>query len=276
MSEPARSPSSLELDLPEGALVVLVGPSGSGKSTFARKHFLATEIISSDFCRGLVSDDESDQTASKDAFDVLRLVTEKRLGAGRLTVVDATSVRSEHRAALLALATRHRAPAVAIVFDLPADMCFERNELRRDRGVLRQVVREQVADLRQGSTDCSPRASGRPTSSPPRSKWTRRPSGEPGPSIRAGERFATREGSGGGRRRNVSVGSAFGVPFPLPGLGGDGWSARPNHPSPRENLVTTWPPRPPAPRRRERPAPSLSCLPSSSRGQRGALRSRYC
>ncbi len=150
MSEPARSPSSLELDLPEGALVVLVGPSGSGKSTFARKHFLATEIISSDFCRGLVGDDESDQTASKDAFDVLRFVTEKRLGAGRLTVVDATSVRSEHRAALLALATRHRAPAVAIVFDLPADMCFKRNELRRDRGVLRQVVREQVADLRQG------------------------------------------------------------------------------------------------------------------------------
>jgi len=205
MSEPARSPSSLELDLPEGALVVLVGPSGSGKSTFARKHFLATEIISSDFCRGLVGDDESDQTASKDAFDVLRFVTEKRLGAGRLTVVDATSVRSEHRAALLALATRHRARRFAPV-----------NDSRPGRG------REEDDE------------------------------------------------------ENVSVGSAFGVPFPLPGLGGDGWSARPNHPSPRENLVTTRPPRPPAPRRRERPAPSLSCLPSSSRGQRGALRSRYC
>ena len=150
MSEPARSPSSLELDLPEGALVVLVGPSGSGKSTFARKHFLATEIISSDFCRGLVGDDESDQTASKDAFDVLRFVSEKRLGAGRLTVVDATSVRSEHRAALLALATRHRAPAVAIVFDLPADMCFERNELRRDRGA-REGVRAAAAGLSGGA-----------------------------------------------------------------------------------------------------------------------------
>src|SRR5262245_54929175 len=63
--------AGMNLQFPKLALVVLVGPSGSGKSTFARKHFLPTEVISSDFCRGLVSDDENAQSATNDAFDVL-------------------------------------------------------------------------------------------------------------------------------------------------------------------------------------------------------------
>jgi protein phosphatase len=61
----------VNISIPELSLVLLVGPSGSGKSTFARKHFLATEVVSSDFCRALVSDDENDQSATSDAFDVL-------------------------------------------------------------------------------------------------------------------------------------------------------------------------------------------------------------
>ncbi|MFJ4786659.1 AAA family ATPase [Streptomyces sp. NPDC088794] len=70
----------------------LVGASGSGKSTFAHRHFKPTEVISSDFCRGLVSDDENDQGATKDAFDVLHYIAGKRLAAGRRTVVDSTSL----------------------------------------------------------------------------------------------------------------------------------------------------------------------------------------
>ena len=70
-----------ELAIPELSLVVLVGVSGSGKSTFARAHFKATEVISSDFCRGLVSDDENDQAATADAFDVLHYIAGKRLAA---------------------------------------------------------------------------------------------------------------------------------------------------------------------------------------------------
>ena len=69
------------------------GVSGSGKSTFARKHFRPTEVISSDFCRGLVADDENDQAATPDAFDVLHFIAGKRLAAGRLTVIDATNVQ---------------------------------------------------------------------------------------------------------------------------------------------------------------------------------------
>lgn len=83
------------IDVPALSLVVLVGVSGSGKSTFARKHFLGTEVISSDFCRGLVANDENDQAATKDAFDVLHYLAGKRLAAGRLTVIDATNVQPE-------------------------------------------------------------------------------------------------------------------------------------------------------------------------------------
>ena len=60
----------MKISLPELCLVVLVGASGSGKSSFAKEHFRPTEVLSSDFCRGLVSDDENDQAATRDAFDV--------------------------------------------------------------------------------------------------------------------------------------------------------------------------------------------------------------
>src|SRR6185503_4222294 len=92
------------IDAPELCLVVLVGPSGSGKSSFARKHFRPTEIVSSDVCRGLVSDDENDQSATKPAFEVLHTIVEKRLQRERLTVVDATSVRREDRKSLVQIA----------------------------------------------------------------------------------------------------------------------------------------------------------------------------
>ena len=72
-----------ELGIPELSLVVLVGVSGSGKTTFARQHFGPFEVISSDFCRGLVADDENDQAATADAFDVLEYIAGKRLAAGR-------------------------------------------------------------------------------------------------------------------------------------------------------------------------------------------------
>src|ERR687887_74972 len=94
----------MKITIPELSLVVLVGPSGAGKSTFARKHFQATEVLSSDFCRGLVSDDENSQAATNDAFELLHFIARKRLAAGKLTVVDATNVQPEARKPLLALA----------------------------------------------------------------------------------------------------------------------------------------------------------------------------
>src|SRR5215510_540994 len=123
----------MKLVIPELSLVVLIGPSGAGKSTFARRHFKATEVLSSDFCRGLVSDDETNQTATKDAFEVLHFIAAKRLTAGKLTVIDATNVQAEDRKALLLLAREYHCLPVAIVLDLPEKLCVERNRQRPDR-----------------------------------------------------------------------------------------------------------------------------------------------
>ncbi len=139
----------MKIGIPELSLVALIGASGSGKSTFARKHFRPTEVLSSDFCRGLVSDDENDQGASSDAFAVLHFIAAKRLAAGKLTVVDATSVEPESRKPLLALAREYHCLPVAIVFNLPEKLCHERNQSRPDRNFGPHVVRRQTMHLRR-------------------------------------------------------------------------------------------------------------------------------
>src|SRR5919198_4993162 len=141
--------AEVKLAIPEVCLVVLVGVSGSGKSSFARKHFRATEVLSSDTCRGLVSDDENNLAATKDAFEVLHFIARKRLAAGRLTVVDATNVQPEARQPLVALAREYHCLPVAIVLNLPEKLCQERNRQRPDRDFGRHVIRQQSEQLRR-------------------------------------------------------------------------------------------------------------------------------
>ena len=138
-----------QIKIPELSLVALVGISGSGKSTFAARHFRPTEVISSDFCRALVSDNENDQTATADAFEVLNFIAGKRLAAGRLTVIDATSVQASARQSLIALARQHHVLAVAIVLDVPQRTCAERNAARADREFASHVLRQQHDQLRR-------------------------------------------------------------------------------------------------------------------------------
>ncbi len=139
-----------ELGIPALSLVALVGASGAGKSTFAAKHFAPTEVLSSDFCRGLVADDPNDQAASAEAFDVLYYIAGKRLAAGRFTVVDATSVAADDRQRLVELAREHDVLPVAIVLDLPERLCVERNAARPDRDFGAHVIRRQRDLLRRG------------------------------------------------------------------------------------------------------------------------------
>ena len=139
----------MKISIPELSLVLLVGPSGSGKSSFARKHFLPTEVVSSDFCRALVSDNENDQSATSDAFDLLHEIVRKRLARGRLTVVDATNVQPEARKSLIGLAKEFHLFAEAIVFDLSERICQDRNVLRPDRQFGPHVIRNQSQQLRR-------------------------------------------------------------------------------------------------------------------------------
>ncbi|MEV7969874.1 polynucleotide kinase-phosphatase [Sphaerisporangium sp. NPDC088356] len=144
-----------EISVPKLSLVLLVGVSGSGKSTFARRHFKPTQVISSDFCRGLVADDENDQEATPDAFDVLHYIVGTRLRRGLFTVVDATNVQWEARRKLVELAKSHDVLVDAIVLDVPEEVAVARNALRPDRAFGAHVITRQRKDLRRSLSKIS-------------------------------------------------------------------------------------------------------------------------
>lgn len=139
----------MNMKIPKLSLVVLIGPSGSGKSTFASKHFLPTEVLSSDFCRALVADNQNDQTVSNEAFEIMHFIARKRLAAGKLTVIDATNVQAEARKPLVQLAREFHCLPVAIVFNMPQKLCQERTDARPDRNFGRHVVRQQRSQMRR-------------------------------------------------------------------------------------------------------------------------------
>ncbi|MBC9933287.1 polynucleotide kinase-phosphatase [Chitinophaga qingshengii] len=145
----ARRNNLSHISIPELSLVLLVGPSGAGKSTFARKYFKPTEIISSDVCRGLISDDENNQIVSADAFEVARMIAAKRLKHGLLTVIDATNVQPESRKDWIKLAREYHVLPVAIVLNLPEDVCSKRNAVRPDRNFGKHVIPQQISQLKR-------------------------------------------------------------------------------------------------------------------------------
>lgn len=138
------------ISIPEFCLVLLIGPSGSGKSTFARKYFKETEIVSSDTCRAIVSDDETDQSATKDAFELVEYIAAKRLAARRLTVIDATNVKPEDRRRFINLARQYHALPVGMVFFVDEKICHERNQQRENRNFGPHVVRNHIRALKRG------------------------------------------------------------------------------------------------------------------------------
>ncbi len=139
----------MNIEIPDFSLVVLLGASGSGKSTFAAKHFLPTEVLSSDHFRALVSDDEASQDATGDAFDALQYLAAIRLRRRRLVVIDATNVQEGARKPLLELAQRFHAVPVAIALDVPERVCHDRNRGRTNRDFGKHVVERHARELRR-------------------------------------------------------------------------------------------------------------------------------
>ncbi|MFZ5595618.1 MAG: AAA family ATPase [Bacillota bacterium] len=127
------------IEIPKTSLVVLCGPAGCGKSSFACRHFMPTQVVSSDHCRAMVSDDESDMSASHRAFKVFKYIIEQRLALGRLTVADSTALTSKARRDLITLGKKNDFLLVLIAFDIPLSLCRERNESRK-RNVPRKVL----------------------------------------------------------------------------------------------------------------------------------------
>jgi predicted kinase/diadenosine tetraphosphatase ApaH/serine/threonine PP2A family protein phosphatase len=142
----SSAPGDPVIRLPLGALVVLVGPAGSGKSTWAARHFLPTQIVSSDACRGMIADDEGDQTASRDAFRLLYFILGERLRRGLLTVVDSTALQPSMRAELLKIAEQHGSLTIAVVFALPPAI-NERWNASRERRVPTEALERHRKNL---------------------------------------------------------------------------------------------------------------------------------
>lgn len=135
------------ITLPEFSLVLLVGVSGSGKTTFSRKHFLSTEVLSSDRFRAMISDDENCMDASGDAFDLLYMVARKRLSRKLLTVIDATNIQDYGRRILLDIAAEYNAPPLAVILNIPKDVCIERSMKRTDRPIPLEVIFQQLEEF---------------------------------------------------------------------------------------------------------------------------------
>ncbi len=145
-----------EIVVPDPSLVVMVGAAGSGKSTFAARHFAADEILSSDRLRELIAGDAADQRATRPAFGRLHRELSRRLAAGLLTVVDATSIEAAARRALVQRSAAAGVPAIAIVLDLPPELVLARSAARRERTVGAEVVVRHLARLRLQLDDPEP------------------------------------------------------------------------------------------------------------------------
>jgi protein phosphatase len=135
------------IQLPDPSLVLLIGPAGAGKSTFAARHFKLTEVVSSDRCRGMICDDESNQSINQEAFGLLHHLTRLRLVLRRLTVVDATNLQDRARRPLLRLARNNRIPVVAIVFNITLETCLSNNQARPGRFVIEEIIRQHAEEL---------------------------------------------------------------------------------------------------------------------------------
>ncbi len=138
---------NIVIEIPDPSLVLLIGSSGAGKSTFAARHFLPTEIVSSDRCRAMICDDESNQTINAEAFGLLHHIARLRLQQRRLTVIDATNLQFRARRPLLRMARAHRIPIVAIIFQVPLAVCLAHNQSRSERQVSPQVLELHQQEL---------------------------------------------------------------------------------------------------------------------------------
>ena len=136
------------MKLPRRSLLVLAGPAGCGKSTFASQRFAPTMIVSSDYCRALVCDDENNQQVNRDAFDLFYYIINKRMYQQRFTIADSTALQPEARRRLLELSQRQGYLTCLLIFNVPLTICRARNQ-QRERRVAEQVHAYHAGLLQQ-------------------------------------------------------------------------------------------------------------------------------
>ena len=188
------------MQLPDPAVVLLVGASGSGKSTWAGARYREVEVVSSDALRAVVGSGTGDLEASEDAFRLLDQIVEGRCRRGLTVVLDTLGLDPVRRADWAAVARAAGLPTVAVVLDTPATVCRARNA-RRDRPVPAEVLNGQLRRMRDITTELEHEG------------WDTRvvTADEPAP-TRAGDRAGA---TGRERRRGRPAGDAPGRALPL-------------------------------------------------------------
>jgi predicted kinase len=144
--------------LPQRTLIVLCGPAGAGKSTFARKFVeqhqvqgcRPTSIVSSDYCRAMICDDETNQQVNRDAFDLFYYIIRKRLYQGRLTIADSTALQANARQTLVEIARRYQYHSCLVIFNMSLQTCLARDQHQtRGRAVGEKVISYHLQILQQ-------------------------------------------------------------------------------------------------------------------------------
>jgi predicted kinase len=131
---------------PKGVVVLAIGLPGSGKSAWFKRHNITP--LSSDLLRALLFDDPTEQRFQDLVFSNLRSMLKARLIARRpLNYVDATNLTPQERHNWIKLAQDYGYEVQAVFFDVPVDVCLERNQ-RRERVVPEDVMRRMAAKLK--------------------------------------------------------------------------------------------------------------------------------
>jgi predicted kinase len=148
---PAREPAAVPAAASKGTVVLAIGLPGSGKSSWFKRHNIRP--LSSDLLRELLFDDAEEQRFQDLVFSNLRSMLKARLIARRpMNYVDATNLTSHDRHSWIKLAKDYGYEVQGVFFDVPLDVCLERNR-RRNRVVDEEIMRKMAAKLKAPTFD---------------------------------------------------------------------------------------------------------------------------